>query len=278
MHITGSADLVNEIGKNKFVIPPQMSEKVFEIQTKEDNVSDENAGITVTIQVGETYLIGVQDFVTFRVFDDDSIPKLSITSLDNTPITEGMPARFELTATAPANTNLSITYSIADPGNFAEQPLNEWVLPANSITTEATLDTIDDKIIEPEGIITVTLLSTAEYGLTRAIIARVTVQDNETLPVVSLQVDGPDSIMEGEPINLKLVADQPSVIAVEVGIWLNGTIKYIQGRHRFRLIPVQRGDEEVAFSLEANDDLVDRRNGRISISLVSGEKLYIRTK
>ena len=157
------------------------------------------------------------------------------------------------------------------PGNFAVQPLNEWVLPANTITTEATLDTIDDKVLESEGIITITLQSTAEYGLTSVIIARVTVQDNETLPVVSLQVDGPDSIMEGEPINLKLVADQPSVIAVEVGIWLNGTIKYIQGRHRFRLIPMQRGDKEVPFSLEANDDMVDRRDGRISISLVSGE-------
>ena len=118
MQITGSADLVNEIGKNTFIIPPQMSEKVFEIQTKEDNVSDENAGITVTIQVDETYLVGVQDFVTFRVFDDDSMPMLSITSLDNTPITEGMPARFELTATVPANTNISIAYSIADPRKF----------------------------------------------------------------------------------------------------------------------------------------------------------------
>ncbi len=271
LQVTGSDDLIDAIGKRTVIFPQQMNEKVFEIQTIEDNVSDENAGITITIQVGENYLVGVNDFVTFRVFDDDTIPKLSITPLANTPIAEGEDAWFRISSNSASNTNISIKYAVEDPGNFVVQPFNEWVLLANSVNTDVFLNTIDDKILEPEGVVTVILLSTADYGLSNQVSASVTVQDNEIFPEFSLQVVGSDSVMEGQPINLKLISDHPSLLDIEVSIWLNGTIKFLQESHRFRLIPVPRGTHEVAFTLASSDDLVDRNDGRISISLINGE-------
>ena len=271
LQISGSADLIDNIGKRVVTIPQQMSEKVFELQTIEDNVSDENAGVTITIQVGEDYLVGTNDYVTIRVIDDDAIPELSIISLANAPIIEGENARFRLTTTSASNTNISIEYSVDDPGNFAMRPLNQWVLPANSPSAEVFLSTIDDKLLDPENTITITLLGTNDYTLSNSITASVTVQDNEIFPEFSIQIDGLNSIMEGESINLKLVSENPSLLDINVGIWLNGTIKFLQDRHRYRLIPVKQGIHEVTFSFKAFDDLVDRRNGRISVSLINGE-------
>ena len=271
LQISGSADLIDNIGKRVVTIPQQMSEKVFELQTIEDNVSDENAGITLTIQVGEDYLVGENDNLTIRVKDDDEIPELSIISLANAPIFEGETLRFRITSISPSKKNIRIDYSVEDQRSFVVQPPNLWVLPAYTTSIEVNLETTNDLALDQEGAVIVTLNSTEDYTLSDTFRVSTNILDDESFPEFSIHVVGAESIMEGESINLKLVSENPSLLDTNVGIWLNGTIKFLQDRHRYRLITVEQGVREVFFSFEAFNDLVDRRNGRISVSLVNGE-------
>ena len=90
-------------------IPGGHSNKTFDIVTVDDEVAGSWGLIRATVITGSGYQVSSTDFSdSVKVLDNDSLPTISITT-DESSITEGETAEFELVASKLPTSNLYIS-------------------------------------------------------------------------------------------------------------------------------------------------------------------------
>ena len=102
------------------------------LQTDADAVDEPNGTITVTLGTSsdESYALttDITASVEVRDNDDDTLPEISITQSGSTPVIEGDPLEFELTAANPPLTDgtvILVNVRVTETGNFLATPAKD---------------------------------------------------------------------------------------------------------------------------------------------------------
>ena len=145
---------------------------------------------------------------------DDDLPTISIAA-GTSPVTEGAPATFTLTANPAPAMPLTVTVIVNEAaGNdfITSPPPPTVVIPATGSVT-LSVGTTDDTADEPNGMITATVRSGGTaYNVAEPPdnTASVTVNDNDTavVPIISIAA-GTSPVFEGAPATFTLRANVP---------------------------------------------------------------------
>jgi len=133
--------------------------------TADDDLLDE-ADETVRVQLGTppTGLVaGSPSHVDITITDTD-VPVISVTA-GTSPVTEGMPASFTITASPAPHTALTVNLTVAQQGMFvadANLGTKQITVPTSGSATH-TVNTVPDSLDEVDGSVTVTAAAGSGY-------------------------------------------------------------------------------------------------------------------
>ena len=160
------------------------------VATDDDSYGDVDGSVTVTLDAGQSYLVGSPDSATVTVTDNDP-PTLTITG--GAAVTEGENAVFTVTSSKPASQAVPFTALVSQQGAFVsssdagvKHPLATLLAGETSVTFSVPTD--DDQQDEPDGNVTVELLfdvgrpENPRYTRGTPRTATVTVRDNDDAP------------------------------------------------------------------------------------------------
>ncbi len=114
----------------------------------------------------------------------DVTPVLTITP-GSSPVTEGTAAAFTVTANPAPTTNLPVSLTVAQTGDFAAASAvgnNKSVTAPTAGSVTYTVATLDDQVDEANGAVTVTLTGNSGYTVGNPATATVTVHDDDEPP------------------------------------------------------------------------------------------------
>ena len=209
-------------GETTTIMPAGERQTYFEIATENDDVAEDNGSISVTLltddQTPATYTLTSRTYrhtATVEVYDDDTIPTISIT--DATAVVEGTDANatFAITTTHAVRDTRTVNISVSGATNFIQsgQIPTSLKLTRYSLRTALRIPIEDDDVDDAEGIITVTITdptNTDDYQVGSSSVGTVSVSDNDEppiLPVVSLSTNT-TRVFEGATAIITMSSDQ----------------------------------------------------------------------
>ena len=206
---------------------------------------------------------------------------VTIAADQTTGITEGETAAFTLTRRGDISEALAVRISVEDPGDFMRgnhywadpQPPTTVEFAAGSDTATLSLPTRDDWRDIPDGDLTVTIEpgDSDVYRPGDTSSASVTVQDNDTKPVIELSVNN-ETLTEGETVVFKLTRTVDFTHDVETLFDL-----VIQGKTRSRSRVSGFSPEQPVLSIqyETEDDDLDEADVVYQLVAVDPDNDYM---
>ena len=175
-------------GRKTVTIQANQTSATYTVDTVADSTDEPNGDVTVAVASAEGYTVGSASSAATTVNDDDVLSEITI-SPGESQVTEGRAARFTLTASPAPGVTLKVKLNIADaagsdfvaPGNEGAQILT---IRAGLSSATYTVDTVADRVDEPDGSVTVTVASAKGYTLGGTSSATVTVKDNDIRALV----------------------------------------------------------------------------------------------
>ena len=159
---------------------PNVVRQTLSIQLTDDTEVEGNETINLRFNSG-----GRPVDVTVTIVDEDmTYPAISIAAVDS-PVTEGAPAQFRVTANPAPTTDLDVRLSIGQEGAYAaddELGTKTVTIPANAASAIYDVPTVDDGTAEHNGSVTATLNSGLGYTIGAPSEATVAVHDPVQLP------------------------------------------------------------------------------------------------
>ena len=197
--VTETGEFIDGAPTTTATFMPGMSSTTLEIRTKDDDLDELDASITVEVtprtaenhpQALERYDIVPDDaptavdygerMVSVTVTDND-LPVISIAA-DAHPVEEGDTAEFTLSRTALANEQVEVTVDFTATGNLLSGAASAVAQFAqNARTASVSTATVEDRLVEADGTLTAAIRATAGYRVGDP--ATVTVTDDD------LQID-----------------------------------------------------------------------------------------
>ena len=138
------------------------------------------------------------DDATVTIQDDDPpLPEVTIRR-GTSPVDEGTSATFTLSRTGSTTEELDVDVTVTETGDMIRGSKPTRVtFDANDSTAVLTVRTDNDRIDEPNSVITATIDTDSDYDVGSDDSARVTVEDDDPAPTVTLSVS-PSTIEAGE--------------------------------------------------------------------------------
>ncbi len=209
---------------------------------------------------------------------DDDLPVISIAA-GPSPVIEGAPATFRLTANPAPAANLTVTVAVSDgAGDFigSPPPPPTVVIPSGGSVT-LSVPTNDDTADEPNGMITATVGSGTGYtvdGTNNT--ASVTVNDNDTavVPVISIAA-GTSSVIEGAPATFTLRANVPPPATLTVMVTVTASGDFIGSPLPTTVMITTSG--LVTLTVPTMDDSINEPDGIITVTVTAGTGYTVAT-
>ena len=157
------------------------SEELLEVPTVDDSINEENGEVEVKLLAGVNYAVDPTSQLAAIEIHDNDTSLISITAISQF-VDEGSIASFQIVASNEASVNRQIFIEIDDPYNtvVGERP-DTIMLEEFQLQTLLQLGTVDNDRVDPDNVITVTLMSNERYQVDdSARIAKVNIMDNDT--------------------------------------------------------------------------------------------------
>ena len=274
--VTGSGSYISGSAPETVVIASGATTGTLTVPTDDDNLDEPNGGITVAIETGTGYTVGVPSTAMVTVNDNDD-PAASITA-DSLTITEGATAIFRVTlsSAAPAG-GLTISVDVTQSGSYiADSAPTAVVIVAGATAVALAVSTDDDNLIEETGSITARITTGTGYTVGTLSTAMVTVTDDDT-PVVSITA-GPSPITEGTAATFTVTLDRVAPaggLTISVGVTESGS--YIAGSAP-RTVAIAVGATTGTLTVSTEDDRLDETDGAITAELNAGAGYTVGTR
>jgi len=197
VYLSGTADVGNDftlnppldaLATNAIVFPTNEATVSITFQVVNDSTGEAAEGFTLTVLEDLTYFVTSPGAATVRILDNDTAaaPAVSVVSVNPT-IPENAMDRGTLLFTRRGNTqnNLTVFYSAsgsATPGTDYGSLPGVVLIPAGSDTTVVQFQTRDDKFLEPDEIVSVSLVSNPAYSISGSA-AEIEITDDDLLTV-----------------------------------------------------------------------------------------------
>ncbi len=191
------------------------------------------------------------------------VPTLSLGVGGSTTVTEGTDAVFTVTADQAPSTAVTVSYTVAQDGDFVTTGTK--TLNLNTSTATITIPTIDDTLGEPDGSVTVTLNVGQGYVTGGSRSASVTVNDDSDLPVLSIAA-GAD-VTEGADAVFTLTASKPALQEIRFFVFVSQIGSFIDaGVSQEGTISI--GKTSATFRVATVDDQQDELNGSVTTRIL----------
>jgi len=245
------------------------------LETLADNIDENDEDWTISVAPGQpagggaNYAVGPLNSLTVTITDTtpNVVPRFSL-SLDQGAdrVKEGTDISYTVRSDVRVERSIDVRYSVAgsatETDDYAKQDRAPTLsFPAGSDRTTIIISTVQDRVIEPDETLTVTLIDnndpTNRYDLDlESVSATVTIEDDD-LPELTLEGGG--TVGEGGTIAVRILADSPpsADISVDYSISgtaimgsdyevLTGTVNLRAGRSRVDLL-IRTIDDDVIF-------------------------------
>ena len=267
----------------------------IEIDTSPDNVAEENGTITIEVLPGNGYQVSpTYGRVTYTVLDDDSTNEVSVQALDSI-ITEGQYAQFQIKASKFRKSGYSVKFSYDDgDGNFiGEIPNHRSITDYINFSPSPSeprvgytgfwekkskivrIPIFDDKIVESNGLLTLTLNSGNGYTLnsdaTKNTASVTILDDDSTGPTLTIEKvnSSQTSVVEGSNLEFRVLSSAPVSSSLVVNVNLtqfnsagNVNANFIDGSLT-KQVTIARGSSFGLLTVSTQNDNVDESDGRI---------------
>ncbi len=181
--VSASGDYGATTGKQTVTIPITGS-VTLTVSTTDDGANEANGSVTATLDTPAAdagYTVSSsQGAATVSVSDDD-VPEISISAGNG--VTEGGDATFTLTANPVPASNLDVSLTVSQSGDYGATTGPKTVTISSSGSATFTVGTTDDQTDEADGSVTATLVNGADYNLGATTTASVDVADDDDAPV-----------------------------------------------------------------------------------------------
>ena len=238
--------------------------------------ADDGCTVTAAVAPGAGYAVGTSNIATVTVSDNDgpALPVVTLGVSGPTSIVEGETASWTLSAAPAPTTELTVNLNWTQSSDSSFLPGSRPQTVTIPVSGEATVsvDTVDDSTDGPSGTVTLSVVGGGGYAVGTSNSATVTVSDNDgpALPVVTLGVSGPTSIVEGETASWTLSAAPAPTSELTVNLnWTQSSgSSFLPGsRPQTVTIPVSG---EATVSVDTVDDSTDEPSGTVTLSVVGG--------
>ena len=204
--------------------------------------------------------------------EEEVTPTTPILSLSaGTAITEGSNASFTITADPAPSTDITVTYTVTQSGDYLATPgagARTATLAAGTTSTTLTVATVDDTADEADGSVSVTLDTGTGYSIaTGKGSGAIVIADNDK-PVVSITA-GP-GVTEGTSAAFTITADPVPAAPLDVALTVGQSGDFAtsgQTGQRTVTIPVSG---TATFTVATDDDTADEPDGSITATIDTG--------
>ena len=250
------------------------------IPTHDDDIDELNSKIIATIKESGQYLLSANNSDqsdTITVLDED-VPLLTISAEYESISEKGKNgfARFAITPELGVVEELSVPVLINQTGEFINGEsgietvhfTKSWGWGAYIIFVE--LD--DDEIDEIDGRITATIIkpNDGKYRISGEGSASIVITDDDD-PIISIAVDGPTTITEGEDVKFNLTARDRAAeedIMIQISITMSGD--FVTWRIP-RFAKMVAGKNSTSIAVVTIDDSSVQEDGEFTAEIIAGE-------
>ncbi len=178
--ISQSGDFGASTGSRTVTIPTSGS-ITLSIATSDDSADESDGSVTATLVDGAAYDLGSSKTGTVAVSDNDVTPVVSISA--GNAITEGGNVEFTVTASPSPTSNLPVSVTVSQSGDFGATTGSRTVTIPTSGSATLTIATSDDSADESDGSVTATVNTGNGYTVSSSQGAgTVDVSDNDDAP------------------------------------------------------------------------------------------------
>jgi hypothetical protein len=175
-------------GSNNVVIPTGTNRVVFAFAPINNGTVEPTEALNITVRETDDYVLTTLAEQHITILDDDqpAIPAVTIATLDGPVLEQGMnPAGFVITRTGSTAADLPVTYAASGSATMATDYatlLGTVIIPAGSTSATVPLQALDDKEVEPNETVQLTINPSPTYSITTAS-ATATILDDDLLVV-----------------------------------------------------------------------------------------------
>ena len=260
-------------------IPAYASNHQFDIATRHPDNTNNNAGtLTVTLKdgtgaSGQNYALAAIPNNTANVtIVDEMIPTLSIQAAERiASVNEGEIVSFHIVADSPVNYKYPIEFFVQETGSSFltdESKRMNSVSSGNGIIHRLNLATKPvSNTIQPDGIVSVTIVNTEHYQITRDHLASVVVHDINSLGSGFSILTFSDSITEGDDASFLIRSDTTSFRQRSVSVTISDGNKASFIGSKSRNLVIERLTRSSYLTIETIDFANYTADGFITVTI-----------
>ncbi len=246
----------------------------FTVATTDDDFDEPNGSAVATIVAGSGYTLGATKVANVTIEDDEATPTVRLTR--KTDATEGTPVTFTLTANPKPSQAIQVNIAFTVTGDYGATNKTAVVNIHPSGSLEYSQGTLDDNLDEPDGSITLTVLSGTGYtvGSPSSMTAVVRDDDGTTpTPTPEITITGGSGITEGGTASFTISASPAptSPITVNMGFSQSGS----WGASGASTVSVSGAT--ATYTISTSDDNTDEPNGLVTATVKAGSGYTVGT-
>ena len=199
LYLSGSADVPGDLvitppllpGANSVVIPAGTNRLVFTFSPVNDGTVEGTEVAYITVRDSSNYIVAPLAEGRITILDDDqfALPAVTVAALDGTVLENGMnPSGFTVTRTGSTAGALPVNFTVggtATAGADYATLLGTVIIPAGSASAVIELQMRDDKDVEPNETVSVTLTTSPTYTISSSTVTETILDDDVLVVTVS---------------------------------------------------------------------------------------------
>ena len=267
--VSQSGDYGATTGQRTVTIPTSGS-VTLTVGTTDDTTDETDGSVTATVNAGSGYTVSAsQGAATVAVSDNDDAPTPEVSVSGGNGVTEGGSAVFTVTASPAPASNLDVSVTVSQSGDYGATTGQRTVTIPTSGSVTLTVGTTDDTTDETDGSVTATVNAGSGYTVSSSQgAATVAVSDNDDAPTPVISVISGNGITEGGDATFTVTASPAPAanLGVSVTVSQSGDYGATTGQ-RTVTIPTSGS---VTLTVATTDDTTDETDGSVTATVNAG--------
>ena len=267
--VSQSGDYGATTGRRTVTIPTTGS-VTLTVGTTDDTTDETDGSVTATVNAGSGYTVSsTQGAATVAVSDNDAAPTPVVSVTGGSGVTEGGAASFTVTASPAPASNLDVSVTVSQSGDYGATTGQRTVTVPTSGSVTLTVGTTDDTTDETDGSVTATVNAGSGYTVSSSQgAATVGVSDNDDAPTPVVSVSAGSGVTEGGDATFTVTASPApsSNLAVSVTVSQSGDYGATTGQ-RTVTVPTTGS---VTLTVGTTDDSTDETDGSVTATVNAG--------
>ena len=267
--VSQSGDYGATTGQRTVTIPTTGS-VTLTVGTTDDAADETDGSVTATVNAGSGYTVSSsQGAATVAVSDNDDAPTPVVSVTAGSGITEGGDAVFTVTASPAPASNLDVSVTVSQSGDYGATTGQRTVTIPTSGSVTLTVGTTDDQADETDGSVTATVNAGSDYTVSSSQgAATVAVSDNDDAPTPEISASAGSGVTEGGSATFTVTASPAPAANLDVSVTVSQSGDYgATTGQRTVTIPTSGS---VTLTVATTDDTTDEADGSVTATVNAG--------